>query len=170
VNATGRGDPGLRVKSSFAWRRFVDPLPGPAKLTRRTESGLFGDTFHVEPRLAKQFLGVGDALTVTVFGNGQADVFVKEAGKMALAGARDARERAQVPSLGKVCGDGILNAMYSRMNVIATFQPRRELWVRTTAAQLDDEIARDCHGAGLVRRLMNKVQYKVDARVMPALE
>jgi hypothetical protein len=42
---------------------------------------------------------------------------------------------------------GILNAMYSRMDVIATFQPWRELWVRTTAAQIDDEIARDCHGA-----------------------
>jgi hypothetical protein len=49
------------VKSSFAWRRFVDPFPGAAKLTRRTESGLFSDTFHVEPRFAKQFLGVGDA-------------------------------------------------------------------------------------------------------------
>ena len=50
-----------RAKSSLTWRRFVDPFPGAAKLTRRTESGLFGDTFHVEPRLAKQFLGVGDA-------------------------------------------------------------------------------------------------------------
>jgi hypothetical protein len=29
-------------------------------------------------------------------------VFVKEAGKMALAGARDARERVQIPSLGEV--------------------------------------------------------------------
>lgn len=61
VKATGRSDPGLLVKSSFAWRRFVDPCPGAAKLTRRTESGLFGDAFHVEPRLAKQFLGVGNA-------------------------------------------------------------------------------------------------------------
>ena len=59
--ATGRSAIGVRVKSSFAWWRFVDPFPGAAKLTRRAESRLFGDTFHVEPRLAKQFLGIGDA-------------------------------------------------------------------------------------------------------------
>src|SRR6266576_3432694 len=61
VMARGRTDLGLRVKSSFAWWRLVNPFPGAAKLTRRTESGLFGDTFHVEPRLAKQFLGISDA-------------------------------------------------------------------------------------------------------------
>ena len=53
---------------------------------------------------------------------------------MALAGARHARERAQTPRLGKICGDGILDAMYGRMDVIATFQPGGELWVRTTAS------------------------------------
>src|SRR5215469_14782124 len=53
--------------------------------------------------------------------------------------------------------------MYSRMNVIAAFQPRRELWVGTTPAQIDNEISRDCHGAGLVRGLMNEVQHQVDA-------
>ena len=82
---------------------------------------------------------------------------------MALAGARDARERAQPPSLGKVRGDGILNAMYSRMDVITTFQPWGKLWVRTTAAQIDDKILRDRHGTGLVCELMNEVQHKVDA-------
>ena len=85
---------------------------------------------------------------------------------MALAGARDARERVQIPSLGKVCGDGILNAMYSRMNVIAAFQPWRELWVRTTAAQIGDEIARDCHGAGLVRGLMNVRDFPVALKAL----
>ena len=90
-------------------------------------------------------------------------MFVKEARKMMVAGTRDARERAQTPRLGKICGDGILDAMHSRMNVIATFQPRGELWVRTTAAQIDNEISRDCHRAGLVCGLMNEVQHKVDA-------
>jgi hypothetical protein len=82
---------------------------------------------------------------------------------MAVAGARYARERPQTPGLGKICGDRILDAMYSRMNVIATFQPRGELWVGTAAAQIDDEIARDCHCAGLICGLMNKVQHKIDA-------
>jgi hypothetical protein len=82
---------------------------------------------------------------------------------MAVARTRDAREYAQTPTLGKICGDGILNAMYNRMNVIATFQPRGELWVRTTTAQIDDEILRDRHGTGLVCELMNEVQHKVDA-------
>jgi hypothetical protein len=122
------------VTPSFAWWGFVDPLPDAAKLTRRTESGLFGDTLHVEPRLAKQFLGICDAETVAVFGNAHAYVFVKEARKMALAGTRHARERAQAPRLCKIRGDSVLDAMYSWMDVIATFQPRGELRVGTTTA------------------------------------
>ena len=110
--------------SSFAWRPFVNSLPGAAKLSRRTESGLFGNTFHVQPRLAKQLLGIGDAKTVAVFGNAHAHVFVKEAGKMTVARARETCERAQTPGLAKIGGDGILDAMYRRMNVIAAFQPR----------------------------------------------
>src|SRR5215471_7937934 len=82
---------------------------------------------------------------------------------MAVAGARDARERPQTPRLGKVRGDGILYAMYSRMNVIAPFQPWGELRVRTTAAQIDDEIARDCDCAGLPRASVDEVQHKIDA-------
>src|SRR5215472_6795384 len=115
---------GVRVTSSFAWRPFVNFLPGAAKLTRRTESGLFGNTFHVEPRLAKQFPGMGDAQTVAVIGNAHADVFVKKARKMTVARAREARQPAQTPGFRKICGDGILDAMYRRMDVIAAFQPR----------------------------------------------
>src|SRR5580765_6714540 len=90
-------------------------------------------------------------------------MFMKEARKMAVAGTRDACERSKTPRLGKVCGDGILHPMYSRMNVIAPFQPGGELWVRTATSQIDDQIARDCHCAGLSRGLMNEVQHKVDA-------
>jgi hypothetical protein len=35
--------------------------------------------FHVEARFAKQFLGIGDAQPVAVFGNAHSDVFVKKA-------------------------------------------------------------------------------------------
>src|SRR5262249_58665942 len=101
VSAQGQSALGVRVTSSFAWRPLVNPLPGAAQLTRRTESGLFGNTFHVEPRLAKQLLGIGDAQTVAVFGNAHADVLVKEARKMTVAHAREACERPQTPRLRK---------------------------------------------------------------------
>jgi len=144
VNATGRSDPGLRVKSSFAWRRMVDPLPGAAKLTRPNRIRIVRR--HVPCRTASREAVPGRGLRVDGYCIRECPCRrVRERG--GKDGARDARERVQIPSLGKVCGDGILNAMYSRMDVIATFQPWRELWVRTTAVQIDDEIARDCHGA-----------------------
>src|SRR5262249_1888177 len=61
VSAERRSVLGVRVTSNFAWWPSVDPLPRAAKLTRRTESGLFGNTFHVQPRLAQQFVGIRDA-------------------------------------------------------------------------------------------------------------
>src|SRR5215470_7693358 len=82
---------------------------------------------------------------------------------MACAGARHAREGAQTPGLGEIRGDSILHPMYSRMDVIATFEPGGELRVRTATTQIDNQIAGDGHGAGLVRRLMNQVQHEVDA-------
>src|SRR5215831_10412681 len=119
--------------------------------------------FHVEPRLAKELLGIGHAQTVAVFRNAHSDVFVKESRKMPVAGACDARKRPQTPRFAQIGGDDILHAMYRRMNMIATFQPGGELWVRPVAAQVDDEITRDCQGAGLVCESMNEVQHKVDA-------
>src|SRR5262249_29152352 len=78
-------------------------------------------------------------------------------------GPRDSGERPETPRPGKVCGDRILHTMYGRMNVIAPFQPGGELWVRTTTAQIDDQIARDRDCAGLPGGLMHQVQHKVDA-------
>src|SRR5215467_8316369 len=115
--------------------------------------------FHVEPRLAKEFLGIGDAQPVAVFGNAHSNVFVKKSRKMPVAGARDAGERPQTPRLAQIGSDDILHAMYRRMNVIAALEPRRELWVRTVTAQVDDEITRDCQGAGLVRKSVDEVQH-----------
>src|SRR6516164_7610116 len=88
---------------------------------------------------------------------------MEEARKMAVAGAGNARERPQSPRLGEICGDGILHTMYSRMNVISSFQPWGELWIRATAAQINDQIARNCDCAGLPGGLMDEVQHKVDA-------
>jgi hypothetical protein len=65
-------------------------------------------------------------------------MLVKQSREMAVTGPCYARECPQTPTLGEICGDCILYAMNGRMNVIAAFQPRRELWVRTTAAKIDD--------------------------------
>src|SRR5215470_16220995 len=82
---------------------------------------------------------------------------------MTVAGAHDARERRQAPWLRKVRGDGILHAMYSRMDVVAAFKPRGQLWVRTATTQIDDQISRDRNSARLVRDLMDEVEHQVDA-------
>jgi hypothetical protein len=100
--------------------------------------------FHVKPCLAKQFLSMGNPQAVAVFGNAHANVFVKESRKMAVARAGDARECPQTPRFGQIGRDNVLYAMNSRMNVIAAFQPGGELGVRTIAAQINDQIARDC--------------------------
>src|SRR5262249_61723525 len=82
---------------------------------------------------------------------------------MTVTRACEAREGTQAPGLRKICGDGILDAMDRRMDVITAFQPRGELRVRTAAAQIDDEILCDCHGAGLAGGLMNEMEHQVDA-------
>jgi hypothetical protein len=53
--------------------------------------------------------------------------------------------------------------MYGRMDRMATFQPRGELWIRTTRTQVDNEISRNRCGARLLRGWMNEVQHEVDA-------
>jgi hypothetical protein len=43
----------LLVNASFAWGRFVHPLPGAAQLACGTVSALFGHAFHIQARFAK---------------------------------------------------------------------------------------------------------------------
>src|SRR5579864_3779900 len=88
---------GMPLTARFAGWRLMNPLPGAAELPRRTESRLLGNAFHVEPRLAKQFMCVRHTETVGVLRNTHPGVFVEEARKMPIACARDTREHTQSP-------------------------------------------------------------------------
>src|SRR5690242_16285770 len=126
------------MSTGFPWCVLMNSLPGTAELSRRTETRAFGDIFHVELRLAKQFLCVCDAQPVAVLGDRHADMVVEKTRKVSVARARHAGECAQTPRLGKVCGNRVLHAMHRRVNVVTTFQPRRELWIRAAPAQINN--------------------------------
>ena len=101
----------------------MNSFPRAPKLARRAESALFGDALHVEPSLAQQLAGKCDSQAVPIFRNAHAHMFVEQSRKMAATGARQASECPEVPWLRKICGNGILDAMYCGMDVIAPFQP-----------------------------------------------
>jgi len=58
---------------------------------------------------------------------------------MAVARACNACERCQTPRFRQVRGNRILSTVYCRMNMIATFQPRRQLRIRTAAPQVHQQ-------------------------------
>jgi len=126
-----------------ARRHIMQVAPDAAQLARGSEAGAFRDTFHVEPRLREKLLRERRAQPVAVVGDVHADMLAEQPRKMARARSRDAREALCRPRLRRVRSDRVLHAMYRRMNVVAPFEPGRELRVAAAASQVNDKIARD---------------------------
>ncbi len=82
---------------------------------------------------------------------------------MTIAGAGDRRQPAQGPDFRKVAGNCILYAVYRWVNVVAPFEPRRQLRIVSAATQINDEIARDRDGARLIGELADDMQHQVNA-------
>src|SRR6185437_5557660 len=107
----------------------VDTLPGAAELPRGREAGTLGNVLHVELALQEELAGDGNAQAIAVVDDSHTDLLLEEPRQMPAACAGDARELRSGPAPCWILCDGVLHAMYGGMNVIASFQPRRELRV-----------------------------------------
>lgn len=119
------------------------PSPGATQLARRSEAGALGDRLHVETRAGQKLPRQRDAHAVHIFGDAHARMHVEQAGEIARARRRFTRQRLDRPLARGIGGDGVLSAVNRWMDVIAPFEPGRELRVVAAAPQIDDEMARD---------------------------
>jgi len=88
---------------------------------------------------------------------------MKEPRKMPRTRTRDLRQRFQRPVSGRVGGNGVLHSMNCRMNMVAPFEPWRELRVNSAAADIDHQIACYLRGTTMVRDPADKVQHQVNS-------
>jgi hypothetical protein len=87
--------------------------------------------------------------------------FMKEARKMAWACARTFCQRLKPPVSRGIAGDGVLRTMKRRMDMVAAFEPRRELGVASGAADIDHQMACNFVRTAMVCNLAEYVQHQV---------
>jgi hypothetical protein len=93
-------------------------------LAARTEARTFSHEFNIQVRLIDQLVSQGDPEPINVVRNVHSGVFMKQPREMAITGTGDARELSQIPALGRLTTDRILNSVHRRVDVIAALQPR----------------------------------------------
>ena len=132
-------------------------------MTARPEPRALGDAFQIELAVAEHFAGEGDAQTMQIVDRRDTRMLPKEAGDVAFAGAGDLGHGGERPVAGRVGGDGVLHAMQCGVQMIAAFEPRRQLRVCACPAGIDHHLTRNGRCTQRIGGIGDEREHEVEA-------
>ena len=79
-------------------------------------------------------MGDGNAQPVAICSNAHAGVFMEQPGQVPATDSGGSGKRSERRALRRVLRDGVLQSVHGGVQMVATFQPWRKLWIGSAAA------------------------------------